>query len=632
MRRNFCAYTYYCRFVGFTLHLRRFYSFTIAMNYTFFDFLALVGSLGLFLYGMKIMSEGLQKMAGNRLRSILTAMTKNRVTGVLTGLLVTALIQSSSATTVMVVSFVNAGLLTLVQSITVIMGANIGTTVTAWLISLLGFSVSIVDFSIPLMAVAIPFIFSGKSKRKSLGEFIMGFALLFLGLEWLKNSMPDLQNNPEILEFLSRYTDMGFGSVLLFLVVGTLMTVIVQSSSATMAITLVMCAKGWIPFELGAAMVLGENIGTTITANIAAIPANVSAKRAALSHMMFNVFGVIWMLLIFYPFTGMISHLVEAMGPGNPGQLMQFTSSLDASTLGIISGTGNEGLTPEQTALKRQFLQYQVATSYGLSLFHTMFNCINTFIMIWFVKIIAFVVSFLIKQKESDEEFQLKYISTGMLSTSELSLLQARKEIVVYSERTTRMFHMVRDLYKETNENECVKIFTRIQKYENISDRMEVEIAGYLTKVAEGRLSENGKHRLQAMLRVVSEIESTADSCFNLARIIMRKRDDKAAYTQQMDENMQLMFDLVDKGLEAMRKQLDSNREGRTEEYNHSVDIENEINNFRNQLKRQNLNDIKEHQYDYQASVTYMDMINECEKMGDYVINVAEALDEEYYD
>lgn len=601
------------------------------MNYTFFDFLALIGSLGLFLYGMKIMSEGLQKMAGNRLRSILTAMTKNRVMGVFTGLLITALIQSSSATTVMVVSFVNAGLLTLVQSITVIMGANIGTTVTAWLISLLGFKVSIVDFSIPLMAVAIPFVFSGKSKRKSIGEFIMGFALLFIGLDWLKSNMPDLQSNPEMLEFLSRYTDSGFWSVLIFLGVGTLMTVVVQSSSATMAITLIMCAKGWIPFELGAAMVLGENIGTTITANIAAIPANVSAKRAALAHLAFNVFGVIWMLCIFYPFTHLIAHMVENFGVGDPHQLTAFTAGLDKETLSAISSTGDTGLTGEQMALKEQFLQYQLATSYGLSLFHTLFNIINTFIMIWFVKLIAKVVSIAIPQKETDEEFQLKYISTGMLSTSELSLLQARKEIVVYSERAGRMFNLVKELYTENNENEFVKKFSRIQKYENISDRMEVEIAGYLTKVAEGRLSENGKHRLQAMLRVVSEIESVGDSCFNLARTIMRKRDDKANYTPEMDGNVQLMFGLMEKALAAMKKQLMTDQEPHSDEYNRSENIENEINNFRNQLKLQNLNDVKEQKYDYQASVTYMDMINECEKMGDYIINVVEALDEEYY-
>ncbi len=564
------------------------------MDYSFWDFLTLIGALALFLYGMKIMSEGLQKMAGNKLRSILTAMTKNRVMGVFTGLLVTALIQSSSATTVMVVSFVNAGLLSLVQAITVIMGANIGTTVTAWIISLLGFKVSIAAYALPLMAVAIPFIFSAKSKRKSIGEFIMGFAFLFMGLELLKNSVPDLQSNPEMLSFLQRYTDLGFGSVLIFLLVGTILTVVVQSSSATMAITLIMCAKGWIPYELGAAMVLGENIGTTVTANIAALPANISAKRAALAHLVFNVFGVIWMLIFFYPFIRMISWMVDSL-------------------------------------IDLESTDPQVVTSYSLSLFHTMFNLINTFIMIWFVKVIARVVTYLIPQKETDEEFQLKYISTGMLSTSELSLLQAKKEIIVYSERTERMFKLVRDLYVEQNENDFVKMFSRIQKYENISDRMEVEIADYLTHVAEGRLSENGKHELQSMLRVVSEIESVGDSCYNLARTIMRKRDDNSVYTTEMDANIQLMWNLVIEALVQMKKVLVADQGVSDDDYNRSENLENEINNFRNQLKLQNVADVKEQKYDYQASITYMDIIGECEKMGDYIINVVQALNEGEY-
>ena len=569
------------------------------MNYSFFDFLTLIGSLGLFLYGMKIMSEGLQKVAGNKLRSILSTMTKNRVAGALTGVLVTALIQSSTATTVMVVSFVNAGLLSLTQSISVIMGANIGTTVTAWIISLLGFQVSIAAFAIPLMAIAIPFIFSSKNKRKSIGEFIMGFAFLFMGIEMLKDSVPDLQSNPEILAFLTQYTDLGFGSVFIFLGVGALLTVIVQSSSATMAITLVMCAKGWIPFELAAAMVLGENIGTTLTANIAAIPANVSAKRAALSHLTFNVFGIIWVMCIFYPFIKFVGYLTGKIGPGDPTMLT------DASV-------GS----------------YQIATSYGLSLFHTLFNITNTFIMIWLVKTIARVVSYVIPQKESDEEFSLKHISRGLLSTSELSLLQARKEIVVYSERTERMFKQVCDLYVEENENTIVKMFSRIEKYENISDRMEVEIADYLTKVAEGRLGEDGKYELQSMLRVISEIESVGDGCFNLAKTIMRKRDDKSDYTPEMNANVELMMNLVAQAIQLMQKQLESINGINDDDYNHSENIENEINNFRNQLKLQNINDVKEQKYDYQASVTYMDIVGECEKTGDYIINVVQALKE----
>jgi len=546
------------------------------MNYSFFDFLTLIGALGLFLYGMKIMSEGLQKMAGNKMRSILSAMTKNRFTGVLTGFSITALIQSSSATTVMVVSFVNAGLLGLTQAISVIMGANIGTTATAWIISLLGFQVSIAALAVPLMALAIPFIFSSKGKRKSIGEFIMGFAFLFMGLELLKNAVPDLQANPDILEFLSRYTDLGFGSVLLFLGVGTILTIIVQSSSATMAITLIMCAKGWIPFELGAAMVLGENIGTTVTANIAAIPANVSAKRAALAHLVFNVFGVTWMLAVFYPVTRQLAHIES--------------------------------------------------TSYALSLFHTLFNITNTFIMIWFVNGIARIVSALIPQRESDEEFQLKFISRGILSTSELSLLQAKKEIAVYGERTGRMLDMVRSLYDEDNENEFIKLFSRIEKYESISDRMELEIAGYLTKVADGRLSDEGKFELQKMLRVVSEIESVADGCFNLAKTIMRKRNDKSLYTPRMDANVKLMMDLTDEALRVMKQQLDASHTPDADECNRSENLENEINNFRDQLKLQNIEDVKEQKYDYQASVTYMDIIDEYERTGDYIINVVEAI------
>ena len=596
------------------------------MNYSFFDFLTLVGSLGLFLYGMKIMSEGLQKVAGNKLRSLLATMTKNRFAGVLTGLFITALIQSSSATTVMVVSFVNAGLLTLLQSITVIMGANIGTTVTAWIISLFGFKVSIAAFSIPLIALSIPFIFSAKSKRKSIGEFILGFAFLFMGLEMLKNSVPDLKSNPEMLEFLTKYTQSGFGSVLIFLAIGSILTVVVQSSSATMAITLVMVSKGWISYDLGAAMVLGENIGTTITANIAAIPANVSAKRAALAHTTFNVFGVVWMLFLFYPFINMITWLVTEFGPGDPTQLTHFTTGLDAHTLDLIN-SDSKSLNTEQLALQQQLQNYQIATSYGLSLFHTMFNLINTFIMIWFTQIIAKIVTFVVKKKATDEEFQLQYISTGMLSTSELSILQAWKELKVYAERTERMFKITRELYYEQNENEFVKKFSRIEKYESISDRMEVEIARYLTKVTDGRLSEESKHQIQTMLRVVSEIESVSDGCFNIGRTIVRKRDTKAVYTKEMDANIDLMMNLVEGAIHQMKEAMENNHVS-NDEFNRSVNIEAEINNFRNQLKLQNISDVKDNKYDYQASVTYMDIIVECEKTGDYIINVVEALNE----
>ncbi len=601
------------------------------MDYSFFDFMTLIGSLGLFLYGMKLMSEALQKVAGNKLRTILTAMTRNRFMGVLTGLLITALIQSSSATTVMVVSFVNAGLLSLVQSITVIMGANIGTTVTAWIISLFGFKVSIAAFAVPLIAVSIPFIFSSKGKHKSWGEFIMGFALLFIGLEMLKNAVPDLQSNPDMLAFLSRWTDMGFGSVIVFLLIGTLLTVVVQSSSATMAITLVMCSKGWIPFDLAAAMVLGENIGTTITANLAAIPANVSAKRAALSHLVFNVFGVIWMLCVFYPFIRLMGYLVGTIGPGDPTQLTAFAHNLPPDTLQLISDP-NATLTAEQAALREQLLGYQVATTYALSLFHTMFNLVNTTVMIGFVGLIAKCVSAIVKQKDQaeDVEFQLKYISIGMLSTSELSILQAWKEIKVYGDRTYKMFGLVRDLYHEKNGNEFTKKFSRIEKYENISDRMEVEIASYLNAVADGRLSEPTKQELRSMLRVISEIESVNDSCYNIARIIQRQRNENLTYIPEVDNNIELMFNLLEGAIYHMDQSLEGNHIT-DDVFNRSQNLEAEINNFRNQLKRQNIVNVNEKKYPYQTSVVYMDTIVECEKLGDYVINVMEALHEATY-
>lgn len=595
------------------------------MNYSLLDFMMLVGSLGLFLYGMKIMSEGLQQAAGNKMRSILTAMTKNRFTGVLTGLLVTSLIQSSSATTVMVVSFVNAGLLTLLQSVTVIMGANIGTTVTAWIISVFGFKFSIATFSIPLVGLSIPFIFSAKSKRKAIGDFILGFALLFLGLDMLKNSVPDLQSNPEMLEFLKHYTNSGFASVLTFLFIGTVLTIIVQSSSATMAITLIMVSKGWISYELGAAMVLGENIGTTITANLAAIPANVSAKRAAFAHTIFNVFGVIWMMFLFYPFIQMITSMTEFFGLGNP---TLFTDEItkNPDLLGLI-GAKKDTLDASQLAIQAKMINHQAATSYGLSLFHSMFNIVNTFIMIWMAKIIADVVTFIIHKKATDEEFQLKYISTGMLSTSELSLVQAWNEIKSYGDRTRKMFEITKNLYQENNDNQSVKLFSRIQKYESISDRMEVEIAKYLTKVADGKLSDESKHQIQKMLRVISEIESVSDGCHNIGRTVIRKRENKAVYTTEMNENIELMMKLIDKALEQMIKAIE-NDDVSDEELNRSKNTENEINNFRNKLKTQNILDVKAKKYDYENSVTYMDIITELEKIGDYIINVVEALNE----
>lgn len=557
------------------------------MDYSFYDFLKLLGSLALFLYGMKIMSEGLQKFAGDRLRRILTAMTTNRVMGVITGMLITALIQSSSATTVMVVSFVNAGLLELAQSIGVIMGANIGTTVTAWIISTLGFKVDIAAFAIPLLFFGLPLLFSSKSNRKSLGEFIFGFSFLFMGLQNLKANAPDLQQNPDMLQFVQNWADMGFVSILIFVLIGTVLTMIVQASAATMAITLIMCANGWISFELGAALVLGENIGTTITANLAALTANTQAKRAALAHLVFNVFGVIWVLCLFPFFTGGISWFVE-------------------NVMGVT--------------------ETSVAVPFKLSAFHTAFNICNVLIMIWFVKLIERTVCTIYPSKEQDEEYRLRFISGGMLSTAELSILQAKKEIHLYAERTYRMYGMVKDLLHTEKEEDFNKLFSRIEKYESISDNMELEIANYLNQVSEGRLSSESKLEIRAMLREVTEIESIGDSCYNLARTINRRRQSNVDFVEKQYERIHNMMALVDQSLQQMIVIINhAEHENRDVDVNKSFNLENEINNYRNQLKNQNILDVNNKEYDYQMGVFYMDIIAECEKLGDYVVNVVEA-------
>ncbi len=555
------------------------------MEYSFYDFLKLLGSLALFLYGMKIMSESLQKFAGDRLRKILTAMTTNRVTGVLTGMLITALVQSSSATTVMVVSFVNAGLLTLAQSIGVIMGANIGTTVTAWIISALGFQVDISAFALPLLAFGVPLMFSQRSQRKSVGEFIFGFSFLFMGLSMLQANAPDLEKNPDMLAFVQNYVNMGAASVLLFVLIGTVLTMIVQASAATMAITLIMCANGWISFELGAALVLGENIGTTVTANLAALTGNTQARRAALAHLVFNVFGVIWVLCVFPFFTGAVSWFVE-------------------NVMGI------------QTM--------SVAVPFKLSAFHTAFNVCNVLILIWLVKLIERTVCFIIPQKEQEEEFRLRYISGGMLSTAELSILQASKEIHLFAERTRRMFSLVRDLLHTEKSDDFTKLFSRIEKYENISDNMELEIANYLNQVSDGRLSSESKLKIRGMLREVTEIESIGDSCYNLARTLNRKRQTNQDFTQGQYEHIHTMMELTDEALAQMIAVI-GQMEHRNDMANKSFNIENEINNYRTQLKNQNIVDVNNKEYDYQMGVYYMDFIAECEKLGDYVVNVVEA-------
>ena len=560
------------------------------MEYGIKEILTLIGSLGIFLFGMKMMSEALQKVAGNRLRTILAAMTSNRFVGIITGFLITAIIQSSSATTVMVVSFVNAGLLSLSQAFGVIMGANVGTTITAWIVALLGFKVDISSVAIPIIAFSVPLLFSKHNSRRYVGEIIMGFSLLFFGIGLLKSSVPDINHHPEILEFLKNYTNLGFGSVLLFLLVGTILTVVVQSSSATMAITLIMCSQGWIDFPLAAAMVLGENIGTTITANIAAWSGNIAAKRAAFSHFLFNMFGVCWMLVAFYPFTNMVQTIVEKIGPSNPSEISAFS----------------------------------------LSLFHTMFNICNICILVWFSNYIVKFIEKIIKKKavptnDNDEIFHLQYISTGLLSTSELSILQASKEIVVYGERTHKMFNQVRDLLCENETIEFTKRYSRIEKYENISDRMEIEIANYLTSLASGRLSTESKKQVQTKLRIISEVESIGDSCYNIARILQRKREQEVEFSKHISEQLQTMFELVDRAMSQMEHCLNDDN-FQLSELHKSQNFENEINNLRNQLKTQNVEDVKDGKYPYNISTLYMDIVVECEKIGDYIINVGEAI------
>jgi phosphate:Na+ symporter len=561
------------------------------MQYSFFDFLSLVGSLGLFLYGMKMMSEALQKVAGNKMRAILSAMTSNRVLGIFTGFLVTAMVQSSSATTVMIVSFVNAGLITLKESIGVIMGANIGTTVTGWIITLFGFKVKISAYSLPLIGLGLPFIFSKSATRRSYGELIIGFALIFMGLEYLKGSVPNIQENPEILSFLHQYTDNGIFTTLLFLGIGTLLTVVVQSSSATMALTFVMCNEGWIEFSQAAAMILGENIGTTITANIASSVGNTSAKRAARVHLIFNILGVVWMLSVFNNYTGLIDTIITRNGGSSPND--------------------NPAVIP-----------------IALSIFHTSFNILNVLIFVWFTPLIQKVAEYLVphKAKDSDEEFRLKYITTGMLSTSELSILQAKKEVQFYAKHTTKMFGFVRKMIHEEKDKKFNKLLSKVQKYEGISDNVEVEITNYLTQISQYKLSELGRKRLRSMLKLAGDLESVADCNFNLARSVNRMREKNVKLKESAMDKLELMFNLAEESLSVMRENLQQ------DELMVSLTkarlLEDQINNYRNQLKSEHLDNLANNVYSYEAGIIFNDLFSECEKLADYVINVSEALEE----
>ena len=605
------------------------------MQYTFLDFLNLLGSLGLFLYGMKIMSEGLQKAAGERLRSFLSAMTSNRFLGVLTGLLVTALIQSSSATTVMVVSFVNAGLLNLVQSIGVVMGANIGTTATAWIISLLGFKVEISLFTIPLLAVGVLLSFLKKNQAQAIGEFIIGFSLLFLGLEYLKGSMPDLQSSPEALEFLRHYTGMGFGSVLIFLLIGSILTLVIQSSSATVALTLVMCSQGWIPFQMGVAMILGENIGTTITANLAALNANINAKRTAFSHLLFNVLGVVWVLAIFNFATDLVSSIVSKSAD-DPRDLFGFVAGLHDhySPEQVKMMTGTAALTdPAMETVRQKIISYVGSVSIGLSLFHTMFNVTNTLIMVWFVPVYAKICEFVIrpiqKNRVKKSYAHLEYLSAPLLSTSELSLVQVQKELARYTSRISEMLKMLKVLLVEENEETFQATYERLQKYENIADRVEIEVVEFLTKLSNGEMTQESRNFVQAYMRCASEIESMGDACYNIARSIHRRRSNSVEMPPELTAILVSLNERAETITDHVIATINANAPRSKDFFFVAQNMENEMNNRRDTLEAQNILDLKAHKYEYEQSVYYVDDVDEYEHFADYAINVVEALTHE---
>ncbi|MBD8971920.1 MAG: Na/Pi cotransporter family protein [Prevotella sp.] len=552
-------------------------------------FFQILGSLALLIYGMKVMSEALQKMAGSQLRHILGAMTTNRLTGMLTGTFITCAVQSSSATTVMTVSFVNAGLLTLAQAISVIMGANIGTTLTAWIMSL-GYNVDLTIVVFPAFFLGIMLIYS--KKKRYFGDFLFGIAFLFFALVLLSGAGKDLdlEHNPSVIDFFSSFDTKSHLTIITFLLIGTVITCIVQSSAAVMAITILLCSTGVLPIYLGIALVMGENIGTTATANLAALGANAQARRAALAHLVFNVFGVIWVLCLFYPFVNFVCSLVGYNPDGN------MSAAQKATLLPIV-----------------------------LAMFHTCFNVCNTTVLIWFIPQIEKLVCQLIKPKadKEDEDFRLRFIQTGIMKTPELSVFEAQKEISSFGERIQRMFGMVRELLEIKDGKAFEKLYDRIEKYEGISDSMEIEIAKYLDQVSDAHLSDDTKAKIRAMLREISEIESIGDSCFNIARTIKRKVDNKEEFTEKQHENIHQMFLLVDEALTQMNFMFTHDRH--TLDMNRTFNIETEINTFRYQLRNQNIEDVDNHLYTYGIGTMYMDIIQESEKLGDYVVNVAEA-------
>ena len=555
-------------------------------------FFRLIGALALLMFGMKSMSDSLQKMAGPQLRHVLGTMTTNRLTGILSGTLITAAVQSSTATTVMTVSFVNAGLLTLAQAISVIMGANIGTTLTAWIMSA-GFSFNITDFVWPAFFLAIILIYS--KKRKIAGDFIFGISFMFLGLGTLRQTGidMDLAHNQPVLDFFASFDPHSFKTTIVFLLIGSVLTMCVQSSAAVMAITMILCSTGVLPIYQGIALVMGENIGTTVTSNVAALTANTQARRAAMAHMVFNIFGVLWILCVFRPFIHLVCGWVgydDVMEKSDP-----------------------------------HFIANATKLSFVLAAFHTTFNISNTFILVWFIPQLERLVCKIIRPKKNadEDDFRLRFIQTGIMKTPEISVLEAQKEIHSFAERIQRMFGMVKELLGETNEDKFVKLFTRIEKYEGISDNMEIEIAKYLDQVSDSHLSDETKAKIRAMLREISEIESIGDSCYNIARTLNRRIKGKEDFIPSQYEHMHQMMELTDQALTQMNITLVGHKVDN--DANLSFNIENEINNYRNQLKSQNINDVNNHLYTYAIGTMYMDIVQECEKLGDYVVNVVEA-------
>ncbi len=564
----------------------------------------LLGALGMFLYGMNLMSSGLQKAAGDRLRGFLSAMTSNPFKGVMTGLGITTIIQSSSATTVMVVSFVNAGLLTLAQAIGVIMGANIGTTVTAWMVSWLGFKADISILAVPMMLFGFLFSNSKKDQRKNIGELIVGFALLFLGLSFMKESVPDLRETPQVLEFVRNWSSYGFGSVLMFLAFGTILTLVLQSSSATMAITLIMLSMGWIPFEMACAMVLGENIGTTITANIAASVGNTQAKRAAMSHTIFNVFGVIWALILFKPFLGLVGFITENIfGVPNPA----------AEGFAVTDPNSPEG----------------TAALYGLSMLHTLFNLTNTLILVWFTKSIAKAVSWIIKTPKNQEKevFRLQYISAGPLATPELSVEQAFEEIINFAKISKNGADYAKNAINEADSDKFEELRKKLVKYEEISDRIEYEIATFLNKVSAEEISESTSVKIKAMYKIIGELESLGDSGETLSRILSRKNIHKKEFDSESIKNLNAMADAVNATYDVMIENLTAAHKGELVEISNAYNAEDRLNTLRNNLRDSVIENIDSKGDNYQTSVYFIDIINTYEQMGDFMINVSQDLE-----